>query len=174
MALDDIRALLSLPETADSLRIYDVIQFYTADRYISSLYDEREDFVEPVVDFTGFLPDGFAFVADTTGHRYESDHGQIKKRELQALWDEFMITVAEIILPRLRNERPFWSQAKSLIANTLMNVSDKMQSIGKSSTFSGIFLVWVASVEVKAAPVVGNVCNRISHSLKFICYNSQP
>lgn len=167
MALDDIRTFFSLPEKADTLRIYDVIHFFTADQYTSSLYDEREDFVESVVDFTGINPDGFAFVADTTGHRYESENGQIKKRELKALWDDFMKTVEEEILPRLRNERPFWPQAKKLIAEALMNVSDKMQGIGKSSTFSGVFLVWVASVEIRTDPVPAVIVVQVGDSASF-------
>ncbi len=156
MADEDIRVLFNIPEKADTIRICGMIPFFAAEEYLSTLYDADKAFVDHVVDFTGVAPEGFGFVADTTGHRYESEEGQLKKKELRNLWDGFMSDVREHILKRFRHEKLLWSEARELLRGLLLAVSHKMQDIGKTSTFSGVFLVWVASVEIKTDPVVTN------------------
>ena len=133
------------------LTILGPIPFLSAKTYISNLYQDKTNV--PVVDFAGVQAGyGFGYVADTTGHRYESEQQQAKKKQLAALWESFDQTVMGtseggllymLKQAEAKNEPIPWLDFRTMILRAMHRMSDKMMEIGKTSTFTGVFLVWM-------------------------------
>eukprot|EP00008_Paramoeba_atlantica_P008509 CAMPEP_0201485660 /NCGR_PEP_ID=MMETSP0151_2-20130828/9753_1 /ASSEMBLY_ACC=CAM_ASM_000257 /TAXON_ID=200890 /ORGANISM="Paramoeba atlantica, Strain 621/1 / CCAP 1560/9" /LENGTH=342 /DNA_ID=CAMNT_0047869893 /DNA_START=742 /DNA_END=1770 /DNA_ORIENTATION=- len=104
-----------------------------------------------IVDFLGVAQEGFAFVADTTGHRYETEAQLQKKRELNELWGEFRLKMAEdsFFKALRRHKKIKFQDLQSTIYHTLNQVGTKMLEIGKTSTFCALLTVWASVGQAK-------------------------
>jgi hypothetical protein len=130
---------------ADTIRICGQWSFHLSHPFVSHMYEHPNN--DPVVDFVGCCP-SFLFVADTTGHRFESEQQMERKARLQELWNSFEQKIKEMT-SQFEEQKPLWPAIQSHIYHEIRAISDQMVDIGKTSTLTAVIPVWIVNIQIR-------------------------